>query len=136
MTEENQEQLTQEDLATLQQYANAQYAQPEEKVGLFHFFKHILSTKDTTKVGNLDIEELNSVRNLQRAKLFADKMGYDLVADYLNQRSEIILGTSLSKDAALIQAAITSKKESKAMIKSGESKKKWLSNKTETQQVG
>lgn len=125
---DKQDNLTPEEQQQLMTYMSMNYPKPEEKTGIFHFFNKILGLKDTSKAGNLDTDELNSIRALKRAKLYSDKMGLNEVSEYLEERSEIILATSLSKDMSLIKAAITSKKESKASIKTGEDKK-WLKNK-------
>ena len=127
MPEEND--LTPEEKATLASYMGSNFPKQEEKTGIYHFFNKVLGLKDSSKIGNLDVEELNTVRNLQRAKLYADEMGLDLVKDYLQKRAEIIISTSLSKKMALIQAIITTKKDSKTSLKTGEEKQKWSWNK-------
>lgn len=124
MPEEN-ETLTAEEKATLASYMNMNYPKPEEKTGIYHFFNKVLGLKDSSKVGNLDPEELNSVRSLKRAELYSEEMGLDLVKDYLQKRAETIVSTSLSKNMALIKAIITTKKESKTSLKTGEDKSKW-----------
>ena len=127
MPEEND--LTPEEKATLASYMGSNFPKPEEKTGIYHFFNKVLDTKDSSKIGNLDAEELNTVRNLQRANLYAKEMGLDLIQEYLQQRAEIIISTSLSKKMALIQAIITTKKDSKTSLKTGEEKQKWSWNK-------
>jgi len=123
------EELTEQEKIEFQNYLGMNYPQQEEKVGIFHFFNKILGLSDTSKAGNLDIEELNAVRSLQRAKLYNEAMNDPkmTVDSYLQKRAEIVLSTSLSKDMGLIKAAITTKKETKASIKTGEGKKSsWL----------
>lgn len=128
---EEQEVLTPEEKLQLQQFVGQSFPTAQEKTGIYHFFNKVLELTDSSKVGNLDAEELNTVRNLQRAELYAEEMGLDLVKDYLQKRGETIVATSLSKNMALIKAIITTKKESKAKISTGEEKKKWLSKKEE-----
>ena len=126
---EETETLTEEEKATLASYMNMNYPKPEEKTGIYHFFNKVLELIKSSKVGNLGVEELNTVRNLQRAELYAEEMGLDLVQDYLQKRGEIILATSLSNKGFLIKSIITTKKESKTKLSTGEEKKKWGWNK-------
>ncbi len=122
------EDLTEQEKQELQTYLGMNYPQQEEKVGIFHFLNKILGLGDTSKAANLDIEELNAVRSLQRAQLYNEAMTDPKITlnSYLQRRAEIVLSTSLSKEAALIKAAITTKKESRASIKTGGDKKSWL----------
>lgn len=122
---EETETLTPEEKATLANYMNMNYPKQEEKTGIYQFFNKVLELEDSSKVGNLEAEELNSVRNLQRAGLYAEEMGLELIKDYLQKRSEIIVATSLSKKGFLIKSIITTKKESKTKLSTGEEKKKW-----------
>ena len=122
------ENLTPEQETELAQYLEQQgYPTPQEKFGLFNFFGKIVKSKTTRKTSFLGEDELNTVRNLERARIFAEEMGYDLVAKYIEKRAEIILGTGLSREGFLIKSAITSKRDSRTSIKTGaEDKKKWL----------
>lgn len=126
---EEQENLSADEKQQLMAYMGQSFPTPLEKTGIYHFFNKVLELTDSSKIGNLDSEELNTVRNLQRAALYAEEMGLDLVKDYLQKRGETIIATSLSKNMALIKAIITTKKESKTKLSTGEEKKKWTWNK-------
>jgi len=84
----------------------------------------LLNLKLQEKTSFLGEDELNTVRNLERARIFAEEMGYDLVAKYIEKRAEIILGTGLSREGFLIKSAITSKRDSRTSIKTGAEDKK------------
>ena len=130
---ENDE-LTPEEEAELRAFVGSSFPKGEEKASAFHFFNKVVNTTDTGKVANLGEEELNTVRSLKRAELFANEMNLDIVAGYLSRRAEIINATSLSRGMALINAAITSKKEGKTTLRTDEGgkKSKWFQNKTQT----
>jgi len=89
------------------------YPIPEEKHGIFHFLTEALRSQDSSKVGNVDKEELFAVRNLKNGSLLFKMLGSDYIARWLNAESEIILATSDSKSGFLITAAITQKKDVK-----------------------
>ena len=127
-----EEELTPEEEQQLASWLNQQgsYPKPDEKAGMFHFFNKILGTQDTIRVSNLSAEELDAVRNLKRAEIYCDMHKYDKVKEYFRLRSEIITSSALSRMGFLIQAAITTKKETKARLKTGEDKKtKWMEKK-------
>jgi hypothetical protein len=126
------EELTQEEQQILANYISQNYPKPEEKAGVFHFFNKILKIPETIRTGNLNEDELFAVRNLLRAKIFSEEKSMDKVSKYFAKRAEIVTGTSLSRLGFLIQAVITTKKESKAKIKTGEDKKKKWGQKEET----
>lgn len=85
----------------------------KEKIDIMNFFNNVLNRDDTTKVGNLSDEELQSVRYMQRAALYALEVDYLLVAKYIKKRAEIMLATSLSgrtKGGFFLQVVNTTKK--------------------------
>ena len=114
ITQEEQEDLRPEEIIelqrALQEYAGA-YPSPEEPSNLFTFFKKIFVTKDSSKVSYLDPNELFAVRTLQHTANLMDVLGYNEVVNYLNKKAETVLATSLSKNGAFIQAAITQKRQ-------------------------
>ena len=82
-----------------------------------HTFLHNVATAiDTTKLGNLDKEELgkveNSLRSYKFLALFADKvMKKPQLKEFFNIRGEIVTSTSLSWNALLVKLAVTQKRE-------------------------
>ena len=86
------------------------YPQPEEKITIFSIFKKIIDTFDTSKVGNLDENELFAVRQLQHLALFCGKLNYSELDEYFRKKGEVVLATSLSKKGAIIEALVTQKR--------------------------
>lgn len=85
----------------------------KEKQDIMNFFNNVLNRDDTTKVSNLSDEELQSVRLMQRAALYALEVDYLLVARYIRKRAEIVLATGLSgktKGGFFLQIINTTKK--------------------------
>jgi hypothetical protein len=81
-----------------------------EKTGVYAFLNEVLKTDNSSKVGNLDKDELPRVRLYKDAAMIADVNGIGAVMKYLNNVSELDLSTSASKNGFLIQAAITNKR--------------------------
>jgi hypothetical protein len=104
-----EEDLTAEELEELEKLGLG-YPRPGDKGNLFEFFNKILKTKDTTKVANLDKDELFAVRALQDAALFSNVFELDLVNEYLKNKGEIVLASSDSKGGFLITTAVTQKR--------------------------
>ena len=89
---------------------------PEEKHTVHSFLHKVATSKDTLKTGNLDKEEVGSVRlpvrsvkefELMSRKLCADSM----MADYFKDEAEIITASSLSKDGFLVRQSTLQRKE-------------------------
>jgi len=87
------------------------YPERSEREGIFSFLKKILTTPDTSKVSNLDEQELHNVRVYQVASQYAREVNLEEVAKYLDKKGEIILATADSKEGFLIKMAVTQKKE-------------------------
>lgn len=130
---EEEDDITEEEMEELSKYLQRAPV-PEEKVTIPHFLDRIRKTKDTTKVGNLDDNELYSVRILKEAARFNEIHNLGIVANYINSNSEDILATSDSKKGFLIQAAITTKRE--AAVKTPKEKKKtaWFKKNVESEE--
>jgi len=82
-----------------------------------HQFLHdVAITKNTTKVGNLNEEELGKpklpLRTNKELELFCrDIMDQMEFAEYFKKKGEILSSTSLSKDAKLINLAVIQRRE-------------------------
>lgn len=92
-----------------------QYMQGD-KQSLYNFLNNVVKTKDTTKVGNLSMDELGMsklpVRTYQELALFcSDIADMDYFGNYFKKMAEIQLATSLSKEGFLDRIAVTTKKE-------------------------
>ena len=87
------------------------FPKPKEKEGIYSFLNKVLKTKDTTKVGNLDEEELRVVRLLQTTGAYANAWNLGIVSEFLKADAETLLASSDSKNGFLVGAAITSRKQ-------------------------
>ena len=84
----------------------------EEKQNVHTFLHNVAVAKDTTKTGNLQIEELGMptlpLRTYKELALFCEDIAdMDYYANYFRRKGEILTSTSLSKDAKLITLAIS-----------------------------
>lgn len=91
-----------------------QFPAAKKQDSLFTLFSKVWRTKDSSKVGNLDREELGnlgfSVRDSQHIAFFADFLGHKGVSSYFNRLGEITLATSMSKKGWFVELFVTSKK--------------------------
>jgi hypothetical protein len=87
-----------------------------EKDSLYSLFWKVINKTDSSKIGNLDKQELGmldmSVRDLQRIAKICQIVGYKKVESWLKDQAEIILATSVSKKALLLELFVTAKKYS------------------------
>lgn len=106
----------------------------ESKTNAYTFFRDIVKADDTTKTGNLTLEELGMpklpVRTFKELALFSkDIAGEDKWQDYFEAMSEIHTSTSLSKEAMLIKLAVTTKKELADMTPKKKTNSGWFKGK-------
>ena len=106
-----------------------QFSQGKQNV--HSFFTDIIKSDDTTKVGNLDEDELGKpklpVRTYKELELFCRDIANNVVfADYLKNLSEIQTSTSLSKDGLLVRLSVTQKKELADVTPSKKKNKGWF----------
>lgn len=88
----------------------------KENSNVQSFFTDVIHSKDTTKTGNLNEEELGvpivPVRSVKELELFSKEVWHNTTwGDYFHKLSEIHTATSLSKNATLIKLAVTKKSE-------------------------
>lgn len=107
-----------EELQSIQGKSEYGSPAPISKDTVFKFFNEILKSKDSTKVGNLSMVELGSlrlsVRSYQEIAAYAEARGLEKVNKYLLQKAEIIARTSMSKKGFWPQLFVTQiKKEQK-----------------------
>ena len=86
------------------------------KESIHGVFNNIIKSKDTTKTGNLSIDELGNpklpVRTYKELALFCEDIYTDKDwSRYFSAMSEIVTSTSLSKEALLLRLLVTQKKE-------------------------
>mgnify|MGYP003147084711 CR=1 FL=1 len=105
----------------------------EEKQNVHTFLYNVATAKDTTKTGYLDTEELGiptlPLRTYKELALFCNEianMGY--YGDYFFKKGEILTATSLSKEAKLLMAAISTlqKREIADVTKPKKANKGWF----------
>lgn len=80
------------------------------------FFTDVIKSKSTTKTGNLDATELGFPRLTQRGLLELELFCKDIFvqpawSNWFHNLAEIQTASSLSKNAILINLAVTNKKE-------------------------
>jgi len=113
----------------------------ESKQSMHSFLKSVVVHDDTTKTGNLSIEELgyskNPVRTYKELGLFSEEIIEDRPwADYFNKMSEVQTSTSLSKEGFLMKLVNTMRKELADMSpKDKKANKGWFKGKEDQGQV-
>lgn len=104
-----------------QQEAVAEYLEDNspsevEKDSLYSLFWKVINKTDSSKIANLDKLELGmldmNVRDLQAIAELCKIVGYNEVEKWLRKKAEIILATSVSKKALLLELFVTAKKYS------------------------
>lgn len=85
---------------------------PEEKQNVHTFLHNVAIAKDTTKLGYLTEEEVGlptlSLRTYKELELFCKKvLNKPIFAEYYKAKGEVLTSTSLSKEAKLLELAIT-----------------------------
>lgn len=88
----------------------------ESKQTLHSFFSKVIKSSSTTRVGNLDVEELGKpklpVRTHLELETFCKEIaGDDSFGNYFKKIAEVHSSSSLSKDGFLMKLAVTMKKE-------------------------
>jgi hypothetical protein len=110
------EELTNVELNELAQRLYGTTPSAEEKQNIHTFLNNVAISKDTTKTGNLSVEELGNptlpLRTYQELELFCREVAnMDYYAEYFRKKGEILTATSLSKDAKLLNLAVLQKRE-------------------------
>ena len=81
---------------------------------LYSLFCKVLTIKDSSKVANLDKNEIGmldmSVRDMQRIALVAKTLGHTGFANWMNSQAQIVLRTSSSKKGWFTELFVTAKK--------------------------
>lgn len=135
----SEEQLTEEEKHEIAEKLNAAgygYPQGSEKHNVHTFLEKVRISTDTTKVGYLKEEELGMpnlpVRTFKELELFSKKIAdKPLFAEYFGAMSEITTATSLSRDAKLLDTAVTQSRKLTDIIKRPEMRenKGWFGKK-------
>ena len=129
------EELTEDEKKTLQEYLTGYGAQvPEDKHTLHTFLFRIATSDDTTKTGNLKEEELGvpefPVRSYKSFALWSDKViRNSYFKEYFEKESEDTTSTSLSREGFLDKLAVLTKKELADTTKRHSTNKGWFRKK-------
>lgn len=110
----------------------------ESRMTIPNFLNNVVKAIDTSKVGNLDEEELGTpklpVRSFQELEIFSkDVANQKAFADYFHKLSESTLATSLSKKGFLLRIAVTTKKELADVSPERKQNKGWFKPKSQPQ---
>lgn len=122
---EEETQLTQEDIEAVRQITGVSglYPESEEKRNVFAFFNQVISQPFNDKTANLDKDELGSATLPVRTRLelsnFCEMARMKGFAKLFKAEAQITLATSLSKEAKLIELAVTQKREAKTQLRKG-----------------
>lgn len=89
---------------------------PEEKQNVHTFLHSVAIAEDTTKVGNLTEEEIGlpklPLRTYKELAVFCEEvLGKKTFAEYFRKKGEILTATSLSKEAKLLNLAVTTTRQ-------------------------
>lgn len=87
----------------------------EGKQSFHAFLTNVIKAKDSTKIGNVNAEELGNmslpVRTYQELAVFSKEIADEPEwSNYFTKLAEISLATSLSKEGFLLKTSITSNK--------------------------
>ncbi len=113
---------------------------PEKKDNILKLFRDMISSKDSRKIANLSSTELGQaklgVRHLLEIANYANTEGLDEVSDYLTQKAEITLATSMSKQGWFGNLVVTQIKKEQKMKEPKTIKKGLFARKQEAENDG
>lgn len=141
MSEEEYEESAEEQQLMQQIYQQMQYPKSQDVYNVHKFLHDVSVSKDTTKTGNVNDDELGSpafnVRTLKDVQTYCNMMGLGFYADYFGEKSEHITATSLSRDGFLDKLSIMTRQQVEALAKSSGKKKNkgWFGKKKQTEEL-
>jgi hypothetical protein len=90
------------------------YSESKPKEGLYQLFQKVLDMPKSTKIGNVDRQELGSlgisIRESLRVALIGKTFGHRQFANFFENQANIITDTSMAKRGWLAELFVTSKK--------------------------
>lgn len=138
----SEDELTQDEMIELQKFlSGAGIQSSDEKGNLHNFLNKVIQTKDTTKLGYLNDEELGKpkhpIRTYKELELFCNDIAdMEYFANYFKAMSEITTATSLSKEAKLLNLAVIQRREFGDITKKKQKPRGFFAKKEkETQEV-
>lgn len=107
---------------------------PEEKYNVHSFLAKVIETEDTTRLGNLNEEELGvpklPLRTEKELELFCNEIAdMPYMGEYFKKEAEILTSTSLSKNAKLLNLSVVQKREIEDSTKPKKPNKGWFRKK-------
>ncbi len=119
-----------EELGTTSDYGSPT---PEKKDSTLILFRELIAAKDSKKFGNLSKEELGKItigaRHHLDSALFCDSQGLPELAQYFEDKAEIIFATSLSLKGKLIDNIVTQIKKEQKTTPERTKRRGWFSPK-------
>ena len=139
MSEQINQEMTEEQIAEVVEKMVGVTPQPEEKSNVHTFLTKVAQEDDTTKLGNLTQEELGMpqipVRSDKSLALWSDMiMTNPFYKDFFLKESEDTTSTSLSKEGFLVKQATLQKKEIADTTKKHTVNKGWFKRKEPEEQ--
>jgi len=123
-------------------WEESHYPSASSKESLYSLFNRVWKAKDSTKVANLEKEEIGnlglSVRDCQNIAWFSNFLGHRGVSRYFAELGEITLATSMSRKGWFTELFVTSKKFAhKGVLKGGlaQQQSKWRLFGKKTEQI-
>src|SRR3990167_2188617 len=110
----------------------------ESSANIPAFFTNVVKSDDTTKTGNLTIDELGMpklpLRTFKELSVFCkDIAGEKEFSEYFSKMGEIQTATSLSKEGFLMRLVVTQKKELADVTPQRKVNRGWFKKKEERQ---
>lgn len=146
MAEQEQEELSDEEaLMKIAAAMKDNVTAHEERQSVHTFLFNIATAKDTTKIGNLQVDkEINelgmpqqSVRGSKEMALIAEKiMDNNFFKDYFEKEVENTLATSLSREGFLVKQATVQTKQVADVTKRRKINKGWFGKEKVVEQSG
>ena len=137
------DELTPAEKEELKDYLGYGSMLPDSKQNVHTFLHNVATADDTTKLGNLNNDEIGMAENPVRAYKFLSTFSNTVMkkqelANFFKERSEILTSTSLSRNATLIRLAVTQKKElaDVSSIAPPKENKGWFKKKKQAQDEG
>lgn len=133
--------MSEEEKIALMQAAGYGSPLPEEKPSIHLFLEKVVKSSDTTKLGNLQKEEIGiakiPLRTYREIANFcervADKPG---MAEYFRKKGEILPATSLSNEGFMMRLAATTRREIANVTKRRSINKGWFGQRKEVVEGG
>lgn len=102
-----------------------------EKDSFYRFARDMLDKKDSTKIANVQKNELGTpkitLRAYQDLALYAQAEGLDKVSEYLYNKGEVISKTSMGKEGFWAKLLVTQIKKETKTSESPKKAKRWFS---------